>query len=102
MQLNRHHGPPNPKVSGERIARYRDDVLRGDSENQLVRTFRPRRRRLGAEIGAVYESLIDRYRIDEVGDRVDLGSVFGDRRPVMLEIGCGRGDLAVSFATQHR
>jgi len=77
-------------------------VLRGDSENQLVRTFRPRRRRLGAEIGAVYESLIDRYRIDEVGDRVDLGSVFGDGHRVMLEIGCGRGDLAVSFATQHR
>ncbi|MCE2764726.1 MAG: hypothetical protein LW627_09440, partial [Ilumatobacteraceae bacterium] len=76
-------------------------MLRGDSENQLVRTFRPRRRRLGAEMGDVYERLIDQWSIDEDGDRFDPRDSFVHASTTILEIGCGRGDLAVSYARAH-
>jgi len=76
-------------------------VLRGDSENRLVRTFRPRRRKLGPELSKVYERLKDHWSIAENGPKLDLGEVFGNGNPVCLEIGCGRGDLAVSFGPAH-
>ena len=76
-------------------------VLRGDSENRLVRTFRPRRRKLGPELSKVYERLKDDWSIAENGPKLDLGEVFGNGNPVCLEIGCGRGDLAVSFGPTH-
>ena len=77
-------------------------VLRGDSENRLVRTFRPRRRKLGPELSKVYERLKDDWSIAEHGSKLDLNEVFGNGNPVCLEIGCGRGDLAVSFGPTHR
>ena len=76
-------------------------VLRGDSENRLVRTFRPRRRKLGPELSKVYERLKDDWSIAEHGSKLDLSEVFGNGNPVCLEIGCGRGDLAVSFGPTH-
>ena len=76
-------------------------MLRGDSENRLVRTFRPRRRKLGPELSKVYERLKDDWSIAEHGPKLDLGEVFGNGNPVCLEIGCGRGDLAVSFGPAH-
>ena len=76
-------------------------MLRGDSENRLVRTFRPRRRKLGPELSKVYERLKDDWSIAEHGPKLDLGEVFGNGNPVCLEIGCGRGDLAVSFGPTH-
>ena len=76
-------------------------VLRGDSENRLVRTFRPRRRKLGPELSKVYERLKDDWSIAEHGSNLDLSEVFGNGNPVCLEIGCGRGDLAVSFGPTH-
>jgi tRNA (guanine-N7-)-methyltransferase len=76
-------------------------VLRGDSENRLVRTFRPRRRKLGPELSKVYERLKDEWSIAEHGPTLDLIEIFGDDSPVCLEIGCGRGDLAVSFGPAH-
>ena len=76
-------------------------VLRGDSENRLVRTFRPRRRKLGPELSKVYERLKDDWSIAEHGSKLDLSEVFGNGNPVCLEIGCGRGDLAVSFGPAH-
>ena len=77
-------------------------MLRGDSENRLVRTFRPRRRKLGPELSKVYERLKDDWSIAEHGPRLDVSDVFGNDNPVCLEIGCGRGDLAVSFGPTHR
>ena len=77
-------------------------VLRGDSENRLVRTFRPRRRKLGPELTKVYERLKDEWSIAEHGSTVNLTEVFGNDNAVCLEIGCGRGDLAVSFGPAHR
>jgi tRNA (guanine-N7-)-methyltransferase len=76
-------------------------VLRGDSENRLVRTFRPRRRKLGPELSKVYERLKDDWSIAEHGPQLDVSEVFGNGNPVCLEIGCGRGDLAVSFGPMH-
>ena len=76
-------------------------MLRGDSENRLVRTFRPRRRKLGPELSKVYERLKDDWSIAEHGSKLDLSEVFGNGNPVCLEIGCGRGDLAVSFGPTH-
>ena len=76
-------------------------VLRGDSENRLVRTFRPRRRKLGPELSKVYERLKDDWSIAEHGPKLDLSEVFGNGNSVCLEIGCGRGDLAVSFGPTH-
>ena len=76
-------------------------MLRGDSENRLVRTFRPRRRKLGPELSKVYERLKEDWSIAENGPKLDLGEVFGNGNPVCLEIGCGRGDLAVSFGPTH-
>jgi tRNA (guanine-N7-)-methyltransferase len=77
-------------------------VLRGDSENRLVRTFRPRRRKLGPELSKVYERLTDKWSIAEHGPQLDVSEVFGNDNSVCLEIGCGRGDLAVSFGPTHR
>lgn len=76
-------------------------MLRGDSENRLVRTFRPRRRKLGPELSKVYERLKDDWSVAEHGPTLDLPEVFGNNNPVCLEIGCGRGDLAVSFGPTH-
>ena len=76
-------------------------MLRGDSENRLVRTFRPRRRKLGPELSKVYERLKDEWSIAEHGPTLDLVEVFGNDNPVCLEIGCGRGDLAASFGPVH-
>ena len=76
-------------------------MLRGDSENRLVRTFRPRRRKLGPELSKVYERLKDDWSIAENGPKLDLSEVFGNGNSVCLEIGCGRGDLAVSFGPAH-
>ena len=77
------------------------NVLRGDSENRLVRTFRPRRRKLGPELSKTYERLITHWSLDEHGEPLDLIGAFANMNPVCLEIGCGRGDLAVSFAPTH-
>lgn len=76
-------------------------MLRGDSENRLVRTFRPRRRKLGPQLSKVYERLRDDWSIAEHGPTLDLLEIFGNNNPVCLEIGCGRGDLAVSFGPTH-
>ena len=73
-------------------------MIRGDSENRLVRTFRPRRRRLGSEMLGVYERQLSRFALDESGPRIDLDAEFGRRAQRILEIGCGRGDLANEHA----
>ena len=76
-------------------------MLHGDAQNRLVRTFRPRRRKLGPELSQVYERLKDAWSIAEHGPLLNLNEVFGNDNSVCLEIGCGRGDLAVSFGPTH-
>ena len=52
-------------------------------------------------MGDVYERLIDQWSIDEDGDRFDPRDSFVHASTTILEIGCGRGDLAVSYARAH-
>ena len=76
-------------------------VLHGDAENRLVRSFRPRRRKLGPELTRVYDRLRSTWSVAEHGSVLDLSAVFANDNPVCLEIGCGRGDLAIAFAPSH-
>jgi tRNA (guanine-N7-)-methyltransferase len=39
--------------------------------------------------------------LGEHGSTLDLSNVFANNNPVCLEIGCGRGDLAIAFAPSH-
>jgi tRNA (guanine-N7-)-methyltransferase len=57
--------------------------------------------RLSPELSKVYERLKDDWSIAEHGPQLDVSEVFGNGNPVCLEIGCGRGDLAVSFGPAH-
>jgi len=77
-------------------------VIHGDAENQLVRTFRPRRRRLGAEMREVYDRTRERWSLDETGGHLDLDNEFGRSATRVLEIGCGRGDLVCDHAVRFR
>ncbi|MFM8564350.1 MAG: tRNA (guanine(46)-N(7))-methyltransferase TrmB [Acidimicrobiia bacterium] len=77
-------------------------MLRGDSDNQLVRTFRPRRRRLGAEMVEVYERSRSSWSLTETGEMFDPRTVLVGCDRVVLEIGAGRGDLAIEVARQQR
>jgi tRNA (guanine-N7-)-methyltransferase len=52
-------------------------------------------------LSKVYERLKDDWSIAENGPKLDLGEVFGNGDSVCLEIGCGRGDLAVSYGPLH-
>ena len=52
-------------------------------------------------MGEVYERLIDDWCLDEDGERLDPAHVFGAVSSTILEIGSGRGDLAVSYARSY-
>ena len=75
-------------------------MIHGDADNQLVRTFRPRRRRLGVEMREVYDRLFPEFSLDETGPRLDLDATFGRSAFRVLEIGCGRGDLVCDHAVR--
>lgn len=66
--------------------------------NHLVRTFKPRRRRVSPTRAALMERLGPGFLIDEVGPPLDLAGVFGRDAPVVLEIGFGYGDSTVAMA----
>jgi tRNA (guanine-N7-)-methyltransferase len=73
-----------------------------DATNRpMARTFKPRRRRLGSQRSAVYERLAPHYALSEAGPVLDLDGVFEGRRPIIVEIGSGNGDLASSYAPAH-
>lgn len=75
-------------------------MIHGDADNRLVRTFRPRRRRLGAEMREVYERIGGDWSLDEVGPMLDLAEEFGRDGHRVLEIGCGRGDLVCDHSVR--
>jgi len=52
-------------------------------------------------MGEAYERLIDDWCLDEDGERLDPAHVFGALSSTILEIGSGRGDLAVSYARSY-
>jgi len=67
-----------------------------------VRTFHPRRGRMGARQRDAIERLWDRYARtvpDGAGPALDLPELFGRVAPVVLEIGSGAGEATVAQAT---
>jgi tRNA (guanine-N7-)-methyltransferase len=58
----------------------------------ITRTFKPRRRQLSARRAAAFDDGLREWSVDEVGPPLDLASVFGRTRDVVLDIGIGAGD----------
>lgn len=66
--------------------------------NHVVRTFKPRRRRVSPARAAVMERLAPAFLLDEEGPPLDLPTVFGRAAPVVVEVGFGYGDSTVAMA----
>ncbi len=64
----------------------------------VVRTFKPRRRRVSPARRALMDRLGERFVLDESGPTLDLSSIFERRAPVVVEIGFGYGDATVELA----
>ena len=67
----------------------------------LVRSFKPRRRKLGPQAAAAYDRLAPHWCLDATGSALDLIAVFGpaaDTTNVVLDIGFGYGDALVAVA----
>jgi tRNA (guanine-N7-)-methyltransferase len=72
-----------------------------ETDSRPIRTFHPRRGRLGPRQAEAYEALWPRFGLTiEDGDRtpLDLEQLFGRRAPRVLEIGFGMGDLTAAMA----
>lgn len=65
-----------------------------------IRTFHPRRGRMGTERGAALERLWPQggFTIDPAGPPLDPAALFGRAAPLVLEIGCGMGDATAAMA----
>jgi tRNA (guanine-N7-)-methyltransferase len=50
---------------------------------------------------AVYSRSVERWRLEEHGEPLDPKLLFDVDGRMVLEIGCGRGDLAISYAVAH-
>ncbi|MET8153798.1 tRNA (guanosine(46)-N7)-methyltransferase TrmB [Actinoplanes sp. NPDC049668] len=72
-----------------------------DTTERPIRTFHPRRGRMGARHADAMTELWPAYGLTVLdGDRVplDLGELFGREAPRVLEIGFGMGDSAAAMA----
>lgn len=63
-----------------------------------LRSFKPRRRKVGAAAAARYAELAPTWVLAEEGSPLDLAAVFGRDAPCELEIGIGSGEALVAFA----
>ncbi len=63
-----------------------------------VRTFKPRRRPLTAARTELIAALAPVWCLDEDGQAIDPGAVFGRAAPLVVEIGIGLGDTLVEMA----
>lgn len=66
--------------------------------NHLVRTFKPRRRRVSPARAQLIERVGATHLVAETGPSVDLHELFGRDAPVVLEVGFGYGDSTVAMA----
>lgn len=69
--------------------------------DRRVRTFKPRRRRLGSRRLDVYERLRPIYGFDDTGGSLDLRALLPRCSRVILEIGSGSGDVTIAQATER-
>lgn len=74
------------------------DIVLGATRLATVRTFKPRRRSLGANRQARFDELAQRWLIPPGDRQLDLPATFGRRSPVILEIGIGGGESCVAMA----
>jgi tRNA (guanine-N7-)-methyltransferase len=63
-----------------------------------VRTYKPRRGRLGTASAEALQRLRPTYGVDVDGRLLDPAAVFGRRAPLVLEIGCGHGEATALLA----
>ena len=66
--------------------------------NHVVRTFKPRRRRVSPARALVLERVGATHLLEESGPVLDLQQVFGRAAPVVLEVGFGYGDATIAMA----
>jgi tRNA (guanine-N7-)-methyltransferase len=67
-----------------------------------IKSFVRREGRLTASQQRALEKFLPIYGIDPDSDQeIDLHQLFGDQRPVTLEIGFGNGDLLAQLAQRH-
>jgi tRNA (guanine-N7-)-methyltransferase len=64
----------------------------------MVRTFKPRRRRVSPARAAVIERVGAAYLLEESGPVLELAEVFDRVAPVVLEVGFGYGDATIAMA----
>lgn len=65
---------------------------------QIVRTFKPRRRPLSSERAALMARLEPRLCLPEVGDPLDPVEVFGREAPLVVDVGIGHGESLTTMA----
>jgi tRNA (guanine-N7-)-methyltransferase len=71
----------------------------GDHFERRIRSFQPRRSRVTAGQADALQRLWPGWGLDVDGQRVlDLAELFGDDRPVVLEVGFGMGEATAEMA----
>ncbi|MEV7288366.1 tRNA (guanosine(46)-N7)-methyltransferase TrmB [Streptomyces sp. NPDC093252] len=71
----------------------------GSHFERRIRSFQPRRSRVTAGQADALQRLWPQWGLDIDGQRViDLGELFGNARPVVLEIGFGMGEATAQMA----
>jgi tRNA (guanine-N7-)-methyltransferase len=63
-----------------------------DEARPRVRTYHARRGRLSAAHHTALATLSRRWSLQPTGPLIDAAAVFGRAAPLVLDIGCGRGD----------
>ncbi|GAA3911487.1 tRNA (guanosine(46)-N7)-methyltransferase TrmB [Streptomyces lacrimifluminis] len=70
----------------------------GSHFERRIRSFQPRRSRVTAGQGDALRRLWPKWGLDIDGRALRLGELFGDDRPVVLEIGFGMGEATARMA----
>ena len=70
----------------------------GSHFERRIRSFQPRRSRVTAGQADALQRLWSTWGLDIDGRRVDLAELFGNDRPVVLEIGFGMGEATAQMA----
>ncbi|ELP69107.1 tRNA (guanosine(46)-N7)-methyltransferase TrmB [Streptomyces turgidiscabies] len=70
----------------------------GSHFERRIRSFQPRRSRVTAGQGDALRRLWPKWGLDIDGHALDLGELFGDDLPVVLEIGFGMGEATARMA----
>jgi len=70
-------------------------------QHRPIRSFVRREGRLTPAQDRALNELLPRYQITSGNEQLDLAEIFGNQRPVVLEIGFGNGSLLAEQAARH-